>query len=399
MDSKIVVFIAFLLISPGFFGLAVGPARVEWIYRPGLEGSFTLTVTENSGKEADIVMYAENGFSENVTISPTNFHLNPFETRYVTYSFKLPESSESYGRNETLIVAREVIDRRARSGQVGAAVAIGHQFWVHIPFPYRFASAAISTENVALDVVKSGNPVFFDVRSTNLGSEDLNVTLFFDVRNAQGRAIGSFPSRNFSLAKGQSKVDEFDWMAENPSQISGGVYTAKATLEFGGDKPFEATQDFKIGEIRVEPTKISPTGYVEEITKVETQIDSLWGSPIPNVWVQGFLLDKTGTAIRNTVPSQSVEMTPWGNRTMDLFLDTHSVPPDTYDFNVVVHMEEKIISKAFPLELKTRPATEPVNAEEPETELDPNVLMISGGVILLLLLVVAALGYLVLKKK
>ncbi|MDO8625215.1 MAG: hypothetical protein Q7R47_03965, partial [Candidatus Diapherotrites archaeon] len=210
--------IGFLLlcVSVDLFALGMGPSRVEYYFRPGLSGTFTVHIKENAGEEMEIVMYAEGDLAEYVTdISPNNFTLHASEVKDVTYTFKLPETLPKFGRNDTLIIAKTAAtSARQRGSQFAAIVAIGHQFWVHVPYPYLYAESTLTTENVELEVIRNRQPVFFDVRLTNLGSEDLNATrLTFSIRSPSGEVLSDFPERINDLAKGVPKVEEYDWIA------------------------------------------------------------------------------------------------------------------------------------------------------------------------------------------
>jgi hypothetical protein len=384
------------LLSASVTALSLGPARVEWVFKPGLEGHFDLTVTENTGKPVDIVMYAEGELSPYVTITPTNFHLDARQSKGVTYSFKLPESFSGYGRKEALIIAKESIDR-TRTGQIGAVVAIGHQFWVHVPYPYRYAEATIQAENIALDLVRQKQPAFFDVRISNLGSEDLDTELSFELRAPNGEIVKRFDPRVIALAKGESKVAEFDWIADDPTALEGGVYLAQAHLAFDGNAPTDAQAEFKIGDEQVDATALTPSPFfLGEIARLEVTLDSLWGNALEDVYAQGILLNESGTVIRNTVPSQSVEILPWGTRTVELFLDTKDLEAKTYDFNVSVRFGSKTTSKVFRLDVREKPLTEGTGTVSAP---DSGLLLIGGALIALLVLVIVGMGFLLVKKK
>jgi len=392
-------FVFLLLFAVQVQALAMGPARVEYIFKPGMQGEFTLKVTENAGEQTSIVMYAEGELAEYITdISPSNFTLKAHETRDVIYKFKLPESLPKYGRNETLVIAKTASLQRQRFGQFTATVAIGHQWWVHVPYPYKYAEATVRTENVPLSVILDKQPMFFDVRITNLGSEDLQTALTFEIKSPEGKTLKKFAPRNNPLPLRESKIEEFDWIPEDPSSIRPGIYSTVAKVEFGGDKPTIAGGDFKIGTVAVVPQSIEHENiYSDEIGKIQVRLESLWGNQIQGIYSDAYLLEEGSTntaALKKTSASNTINMDSWSTGEVEMFLDARGIPAKTYDLNVVSYFGTAHASKIFKLEIK--PKRE--NPTEPKPERDNSQLYLLG-VIGLLFAIILALAFVAFRKR
>ncbi len=398
MKPQTVLAFGFLLLfAVQVQALAMGPARVEYIFKPGMSGEFTLKVIENAGEQTSIVMYAEGDLAEYITdISPSNFTLKAQETKDVVYKFRLPESLPKYGRNETLVIAKTAALQRQRFGQFIASVAIGHQWWVHVPYPYKYAEAIVRSENIPLSVILDRQPAFFDVRITNLGSEDLQTALTFEIRNSEGKILKKFAPRNNPLALRESKIEEFDWLPDNPDAIRPGVYSAIATVEFGGDKPTKNDSGFKIGTVSIVPQSIESEGiYSEEIGKIKITLESLWGNPIQGVYSDAYLLEEGGSSVlKKTSLSNTINIDSWSKGLVEVFLDTGGIPPKTYDLNVVSYFGTAHASKIFKLEIKPKRET----PTEPKPEGDNSQLYLLG-VIGALFVIILALAYFALRKR
>lgn len=391
--------ILLLVFAVNAAALAMGPARVEYIFKPNMSGSFKLYVTENAGEETDIVMYAEGDLAQYITdISPPNFTLKPGQRQEVIYSFQMPESVPKFGRNETLVIAKTGTLGRKRFGQFMAVVAVGHQFWVHVPYPYRYAEAAIKTENVAIGIIEQKQPVFFDVRITNLGSEDLNTILNFEILSPDGRSIKRFPPRTDSIAKVDTKIEQYDWLVDDNTTIKPGIYKARVRLEYGGDKPYIDESEFKIGSVIVVPKSIEHDDiHVGEVGKIKVILDSLWGNVIPGVYSIGYLFEEgtTSPSVGQTSTSSSMDMSPWSTASVEFFLDARTLKAKTYDLNVVSYFGSARASQIFKVDIKPK-VEAPVPKQEP-SKTESTIYLFA--IIAALLIVVIALTFLVFRKK
>ncbi|MDD4082349.1 MAG: hypothetical protein PHD05_03080 [Sphaerochaetaceae bacterium] len=379
-------FLFFLLVGTAF-SLSVGPGRVEYLYKPGLEGEFNLTITENTGRPVDLVVYAEGSLAEYITISTPNFHLNANEVKVISYSFKLPDDLNSFGRNENLIIVKTTIPPKERTSTISAAVAIAHQFWVHVPFPKVFIEPRLKVENVTLESVKSGDPIFLDVTLINLGSEDAPSKIDFLIKNSKGEVIYRFEPREKLVKKGEQEIVQYDWYVENPSQAEAGIYTAVANVDFSGDKPTSASGEFKIGVATVLPKSVKVNEFeLGQIAKIEVMLESIWSSPIPGAYAKIFLLNESKEVIRNPSPSASVTVSAWDEMPVEIFLDTSGLDKKVYDMNVVIYFSNRETSKIFKFDATGSKVDESKSTGANTISMDM-FLMILGGFVVVVIIV------------
>lgn len=402
MDKKILISIFFLLILLSeVIALGIAPARVETIYSPGKKSTVELTIIENDGIERNMVMYAEGPLSEYITITPTNFKLAKGENKKIEYSFILPNEIEEFGKQETMIIAKEEVDYTVRDGIIGAKVAVAHQFWVYVPYPYTYAESKFTRiDNKKIELVQKGAPLFFDVETINLGSNDTETYVELIILD-NGIELDRMASEKFMLNKEEVQKITFDWYPKDANALLPGKYELKLITHYEGGQT-EINNSFKIGDILVKSTKIEPEKIsTNKLSKIKVYLENFWGETIDNVYVIGKLQKKDGALLKTTQKSPSVSLLPWEKANTEIFLEIENYDEGMYELIIETYFNQTNTTENYDLELysETKPETDTTNKIEPEPI--SNVFLMGVGMVLvsiIIIVIIIVAGYVIINK-
>ncbi len=161
------IFLLMLLIIPLISGLGVSPGIIEIGFRPNLDTSFEMTVTNTPQASRDVEIYSNlkildenivNEFTKIISFEKTKFSFTENETnKKLKVNLKFPEGFSKEGVHELRVGARPFI-----SGGEGLAVRAGNEIrvLVNVPKEYVNEKYAIKKElkisKIIADSVKKG---------------------------------------------------------------------------------------------------------------------------------------------------------------------------------------------------------------------------------------------------
>ena len=242
IGNFVILFLVIVIISQVVLSLGVAPARKIVDFEPGAKLSFEFTLVNTENKEMDVAIYAENGLADRIVVDNNYLQFSSNEEeKKVSYSLTLPNSLEP-GVTETKIVARELPKESSGDGvQIGATVAVVHQFHVFVPYPGKYATAELKiAETGSLDSVSFLIPV------NSLGEQNIvSARGIIDIYGPTNEKIATLNTNELGIEPGK-RVELVAIWDEN---VNPGRYLAKATVVYDGEITKEVENTFTVGGV------------------------------------------------------------------------------------------------------------------------------------------------------
>ena len=249
----------------------------------------------------------------------------------IKFRLRMPERLEKPGKHLTYISAVEKVSE----GTGGIIVRTGVMFTIVVEIPYPGKYAEITRFDVPN--VKLNQPVNFEIEVRNLGTENTTVSGIIDIFDVGKNKVGTVETESrFVVTKGSTLLRAV-WDTKG---IDPGNYIAVANIDYGGSKTVNSTRRFKIGYLHIDINNIVYNdSMVGEITKMLVMVQSFWNDEVTNVYATLELIDENGE-IKMKSKSPSVDIKPWRKHTLEIYLDTHGLPPGEYRGKVILHYGE-----------------------------------------------------------
>ncbi len=316
------VFFCLLIFLPAVYSVSISPSSIIIQFEPKYKNTYTFTV----GDANYIEIYKKGDLTEYVTINQTLFRgVGEF-----TVTIALPDKIEKPGKNRIIIGAMEV---PAGGGTVTAVTAIQTPIDVYVPYPGKYIEAGFDAPNVNINEVAN-----FNVFVNNLGTDDLEtvhtIVEVFDSANAK---IGILQSEKVRIA---TKASLSFVLPFNTTGFKPGPYKAKATLFYDGDKK-NFDKSFKIGDLYIAIKSFPDSIFNGTINKFEIEIESGWNNKIENIYATIDIKRRDGISVIEGLKTPSIDMNPWENKKIAVYIDTKGLYAGEYIITVTLHYKDK----------------------------------------------------------
>ncbi|MBN2330691.1 MAG: hypothetical protein JXC85_02650 [Candidatus Aenigmarchaeota archaeon] len=329
-----------LLISPvNGSALGLSPSSFVLDFEPNLNKTFFISV--RSTKDLDI--YVKGDLQEYFKVEKTFLdcpcNLEPFRV-----DINLPEKLDRPGIHETRVGVIETIP--SEGGTIGARAAFEGVYIFKVPYPGRYVKIDLKA-----DSVKVGDTVSFLVTANSAGTENVTGTLKLEIFDSNGVKKATLYSDNNFVESKKSIEIRLSWDTEGMVE---GIYTAKATFEYGGDEPAVMEKGFRVGDILIRIIDVLNNETVEdEIAKFVVKVESFWNSRINDVYA-ALDVRKDGRNVGES-KSSNVNVEPWSVEDMNIYWDTSGIEPGTYDAIITVYYQNKTAEKTIETKIVQKP--------------------------------------------
>ncbi len=323
--------LASILFFDNASALSIVPSSVIYDFEPNLNKTLILKVRGTN----DVDLYVKGDLKEYVKIDRTSLDC-PCKYSPFTVEINLPEELEVPGTYDTRVGAIEKIPPGTEG--IGGRVAMEFVLLVKVPYPGRYAVI-----NMQADSVQVGEPVRFSMKIESRGTENISGTVKLEVFDSNGNKVATMYSDEKFIESKKSADVSLVW---NTAGAKEGIYTAKATFDYGGDRPATTQEDFRVGDILIRILDVLNNETVQgDISKFVIRVESFWNAVIKDVYAT-MVVTKDGRTIGES-QSSNVDVQPWSIRDISLFWDTGDTEPGTYDAAITVHYQNKTAEKAI----------------------------------------------------
>ena len=352
MKTKIILYIVMMVLLVSFASaLGLAPSRNVIDFTPNLEKELSFRIMNTEHEDLKLAVYPRGELAEYIELEKNIVILKADEEEVVVkYTVKLPKELEPGLRGAEILVIpipeeKQVIltDEEAvifdqQKGVVAAKVALMHQLRVNVPYPGKYLNGQlyISEANV-------NETVAFTISLFNLGKEDINkIKATIIVKGPTNEEIAVIRTEEISLvSQDESKIVGL-WKAN----VGSGKYVAEAVVDYDG-KTFLLSKVFYVGNLMIEIERLKVDNFrLGTIAKFDILLRSKWNEPIPNVFANMQVIDKSGTLLTD-FKTAAIEMQPYQTAEIYGYWDTQNVQPGEYDVNVKVNYLDKVTEKLF----------------------------------------------------
>ncbi len=331
MKKRAVFLFVFLFVNCGsVYALSgVSPASYEIDFKPNLKQEFTFNFAFDEGVKADV--YVSGDLKDYVRLDKESLIGGGRITAFLDF----PSEIEKPGTHRIRIGARQL-----SSGAGGIAVVsdVGGIIKVKVPYPGRYARLDFKTTNA-----NAGEEVNLELTVFSMGTEDIYAHPVLEIYNSE-REIEQIDLGEEFVASTKSVKFSKTLSTRNYKPAD---YNVSAIVEYGGEKPAEATAVFRLGELMVEIYNWTKIFERDKINRFEIRVESLWNDPIENLHAEVEVLDYN---IKFSTPSISLK--PWEKTVLTGFFDASDIKERKFKADVTLFYEGQTTSKVVDLEFR-----------------------------------------------
>ncbi len=315
--------------------IGITPGKRTLDYTSGMTQEVSFRVVNTEYKDMTVHLYKEGTLAPFIEFQEQTVHFDEDEeSKTFRYTFRVNSLDLKGGSYEGRIVAVEVPE--AQSGQISAAAVLGvaTQVVLRVPYPGEYIEATLDVNEV-----EPGKNITFVVGATNLGSKQTKVSAQIDILRGS-EIVGRIKSNEIIIQPQQRNALRAEWPA-----VESGVYTARATVNYDGNKKTTVSKEFRISGLMLEIKRIFVKNYrLNEIAKVAIVVESKWNDIIKDVYGHLTVTSDKGDTVGD-FKSASVDMQPKAVETIYAYWDTEGVEKGVYDGKIVLHYEDNQIEK------------------------------------------------------
>lgn len=366
-----------VLASTAVLAVGMSPARVEYPFQEQKEITAEYTIINSAPAGARFALYTCGTFYDQIKISSVSsqvfseldctaaqkkvitqlekgevdldqagIFLNPGEEKRIIAKIKLPSAAGlSPGIVETKIGVVDLpLIFKPGETVAGGIEAVEAEFWIRVPHAGKKLVVNPIVEDVAWGKKAKITAVIANEGSGNVNNARLTV----DILDSQDVRKDSIVFEAKGIPAGERVFYATLW---DSKQVKPGTYTVLYTISFDGQSQTEEAQ-LKIGGLEVVIESVEAEPVVKGgIAKFVIRLESKWGEPVPNVFADVLVKDKTGVETAS-VKTRSLDMKPFGTNVVEAFWETGNAALGKYDFIATVHYANKTSQESGEIEVR-----------------------------------------------
>ena len=341
----IVVLASLAIAGPGAYALGISPPRITIDFKPGFNSTYIYYV-RGEDREMPVGRLIRCDLEQYITTDlPQETVLRAGEVRFFNLSVNLPQRIETPGVHYCRITIYQM-PQQGGSG-MGAYAGITGQIWITVPYPAKYLVASLQATDVNLT-----NPVEFTLTLRSMGLENVTARSSLDIIDEFGRSIQKIDMGEAYIPTMAMEHVPAVW---HHSGLPPGRYSARATVEYGGDEPSSASTDFKIGDILLRIGNITYPGIYsgDRVVKFQADVESLWNEDIDDAFLTLFVSKDGQTLFEGK--SENFLIGAWANVTVPVFWDISGLEEGAYLANFTVYYSGRSSQKAILVEISPPP--------------------------------------------
>jgi len=334
MKYKLLMLIMMMavLLAGQVAGLGITPGRTTIDYTPGAEKIVEFTVMNTEHQDMDLVVMVNGDLNQSVALSEVSFHMNADEdAKSLSYTLSLPSSLSPGQHGADITVVQLPSKSKTSEAYVGAVVGVVTQARVFVPYPDKYAEAA-------LHIIGGGaEKATFVIPVVNKGSVDLvRVRATIDIYSGLNEKVETLHTNEVGVEVGGRGELAVKWDKDVPP----GPYRAVVTVVYD-EETIRLEGEFNVGtkELIIEQIEV-PNFRLGEIAKFETLVENKWSEAISSAYVQMQVFDENQGVLAD-FKSATYNVEPLSKALLVSFWDTAGVEEGTYNADVILHYAKK----------------------------------------------------------
>lgn len=331
-----------ILLAGQVLGLGITPGRTTIDFAPGLEKTIEFSVINSEHKYIDLVIMIQGELNESISVSEVSFHMNANEeAKSLSYTLRMPNKLLPGTRKAEVVVVQLPEKSKTSEAYVGATVGVATQVNVVVPYPDKYAEAA-------LNIIGSGaEKATFVIPVVNKGSIDLvRVRAVIDIYSSLNEKVATLNTQELSIpikSRGELAVK---WDKDVPA----GPYRAVASVIYD-EEIIRLEKEFNVGsqELGVESIEV-PNFRLGEIAKFETLVENKWSEAIHNAYVQMQVFDSNKNVMAD-FKSATYDVPALSKALLVSFWDTAGVKEGTYNADIILNYAKKSTTNKVQFEI------------------------------------------------
>ncbi len=338
MKKIFVLFLLSLLFLTGVYGLAISGNRlvIKQDFSPGAQTYDSFIVKNAEGYVSDYFITTQYMKGQNLSpflhITPTYIEgIESGESAGFSVRMILPDEMDVAGESETWVVAR--IDT-SRSGGIRAVPSVGARYIIFVLYPYPYVEYEYHIPNLNIN---ESIRTYFEME--NLGEPTINsvygeVDIYSLETGDQITTIRTTRKSVFEPWEEIQLVGEYD-----STGLPQGDYNSEYRL-YWGDNVSEGSQEFKIGNERVEILNFTDLFEYDAINKFDIEIESKWNTKIEDIYADVTIISPSGVELRK-FKSVNTDLIQWEVKTLEAYFDARGLEKGEYKASVALRYGDK----------------------------------------------------------
>jgi len=333
MNKKLLVETVLILIVASINVLAIGitPGQQILDFKPGMQQDVNFKILNNEKKAMEVEVYVEDSeLSEIVKFDQTilSFYSDE-ESKDFSFRVNMPQEIEEPGEHVLNVVV--VSKPKLGEGQafVGATAAVTLLLKIRVPYPGKYAKI-----DLGVSEAKKNEMVAFAVPVWNLGTSDINgAEAEIVILDPKEKEIAKIKTDKKDIKSRNKDELTASWLADVPI----GVYTAVASLNYGGKKDAKAEKIFNVGHFFIDILDISVKDFsLGQVAKFTINVENKWNDLITDVVPEMILMDDEGNRIAN-IKGADEDIGALEKKSLYAYWDTEGIKEGVYSGKAILH--------------------------------------------------------------
>lgn len=343
LNKKVLILLlTSILLVTTVSALGITPGRTTIEFKPGLEKTVEFSVVNSDGKDINLVVLIQGELNQSISVSEVAFSMSASESeKKLFYKINLPNDLEPGLRTAEVVVIQLPEKSGTSDAFMGAAMGVATQIHVNVPYPGKYAEAALNV--IGPD---SQGVINFAIPVVSRGELDLvKVKAVIDIYSALNEKITTLNTNEVGVLSGERKEIAATW---NPTVLPG-KYRAVATLIYD-EQTRTLEKEFNVGQRTLEIQSVEVNNFkLGEIAKFEILVENKWGEAIRDVFAEMLVYNNKGETIAQ-IKSPNYNINPLEKALMITFWDTGGVRVGTYNSELFLRFGQE--SSQYPLKLE-----------------------------------------------
>ena len=326
--------------------LGITPGRTTIDFSSGLEKTVEFSVVNSDAKDVSLVVLIQGELNQSVSVSEVAFSMSASEAeKQLSYKIKLPTNLEPGVHTAEVVVIQLPEKSSGSEAFFGAAMGVATQIHVNVPYPGKYAEAALNVIGPDQD-----GTIHFAIPVISRGNLDLvKVKAVIDIYSALNEKVETFTTQEVGVLSGERKELAVKW---NPTVLPG-KYRAVATLIYD-EQTKTLEKEFNVGQRTLSIESIEVNDFrLGEIAKFEILVENKWGEPIRSAFAEMFVYDNQGKVMAE-IKSPNYDVNPLEKALMIAFWDTGGVRVGTYNSELFLRFGQESAQHELKLEVSER---------------------------------------------
>lgn len=343
MLRKIFIFLMLLLLVYNVSAIGITPGKTTFDYQPGVIKKVDFSVINSEKQDMDLVVIVQGELNSSVSLSEVSLEMKASEeSKTLSYVFTMPDNLKP-GYHHAEVVVIQLPKKSSSTGSfVGAALGVATQIQVFVPYPGKYAEAALNV--IGPD---ENGEIIFAIPVISRGNQDLaRVRATIDIYGLLNEKIATVNSEQISIISQERK----ELVARWTPNVSSGTYRAVATIIYD-EQTLTLESQFNVGSPLLKIQEVEVNDFrLGEIAKFEFLVENKWSQTISGAYLQMLVYDASGQTIAD-FKSQTYDAPALQKIVMVAFWDTAGIRKGTYSSSAFLKYGSNSLREDLKLEV------------------------------------------------